>query len=134
MWNIINSMYYEKKEWDSFTDEEKESFIPYMVHIAVSQNEQYVEVANILQEKLYLSPKLVYDFYKRILLKQKLYTKWIKKQTPTYSKELLLLLGGYWGCSIREAKDYIKIFEKTQIEEILKSLGKNDTEIKNLLK
>jgi len=132
--DILNSIYYDKKEWSDFSEEDQSTFIPYMVHQAVSQNEQYCEVANIIQEKLYIQPELVYNFYKHILPKEKKFTKWIKKTTPTYSKELLILLGEYWGCSSREAKDYIDIFTKQQIQEILESLGKNNVDIKTLLK
>lgn len=50
--DILNSIYYDKKEWSNFSEEDQSSFIPYMVHMAVSQNEQYCEITNILFQYL----------------------------------------------------------------------------------
>lgn len=132
--DILNYVTFEKKSWDDLTQEEISSINPYLLNRYLSMNPDYLELVNYIQTIPHTEKEKYYKIYSNLIPKKKQWLKYIKSSTKNNPKELLEHLSKYYECSTREAKDYINILEKKQIEEILISLGIDDKDIKKLLK
>ena len=94
---------------------------------------QHIELVAEIQE--YPFPKQnLYEFYCKTLPKQKFFNKYIKPSKQQHSKEVLILLSEYFEISTREVLDYCSILTKQNVIEILQQLGKDEKEIKKLMK
>jgi hypothetical protein len=123
---------YIRDPWSSFSDEDKATFNPYMMHRLVSMYEPYLELANYLQQFWQLKPDQIYLIYCNYLPENKVFAKYIKSTKPKVNNELLEILASYFQVSTREIKDYLHILDKDQIKNILSSRGINDDEIQNI--
>jgi hypothetical protein len=104
-----------------------------MINKIVSMNPNYVELVAEIQE--YQMPKQkLYEFYCKTLSKQKFFNKYQKPSKQQYIKEVLNLLSGYFQISTREVLDYCNILTQQDIKDILQQLGKEEKEIKQILK
>jgi hypothetical protein len=104
-----------------------------MVNKIVSMNPNYIELVAEIQE--YQMPKQkLYEFYCKTLPKQKYFNKYQKPSKQQYSKEVINLLTLYYQISSREVLDYCNILTQQDIKDILLQLGKDEKEIKRLLK
>jgi hypothetical protein len=100
----INQVTYEKREWSSFTEDEQAAFNGYMITRFLSMTKEYIAVVE-LAAMYPMPPNKMYDFYKDILPKKKIWSKYIKS-TSTHNIDDLTILAQYFKCSIREIKDY----------------------------
>jgi N-glycosylase/DNA lyase len=123
-----------KDPWSSFSDEDKATFNPYMLHRFISMHEPYIELANYLQKFWVLNHEQIYLIYCSYLPEQKIFAKYIKSTSPKQNNDLLNILANHYKVSIREAKSYIQILSEDAIKEVLKSRGINDEDINKLLK
>ena len=121
-----------KSDWDSFTDEQKDEFIPYMINRFISQNEYYIDVVNVVQRIPYTEKEKIYNVYKSLIPKRNVFLKYIKSSTPTYPKPLLEYLANHIECSQTEASEYIPLLGKDNIKNILTSLNVDKKEITKL--
>jgi hypothetical protein len=129
----VKQMSYDKESWSSFSNEEHEIFNNFMINKIVSMNPNYVELVAEIQE--YQMPKQkLYEFYCKTLSKQKFFNKYQKPSKQQYIKEVLNLLSGYFQISTREVLDYCNILTQQDIKDILQQLGKEEKEIKQILK
>lgn len=133
-WDFIKELTVNKKSWDSYTEAEKNDFNSYMIHKILSMDENYIELANIVQKINPTEKQQIYNTYLNILPKKSLYSKYIKSSSKPYSTELLNNISFYFQCSKKEANEYISILSKTDIENILTELGLDDKTRKTLLK
>lgn len=128
IFTILNYITWDKKPWDTLSEEEKNCVQPYMIHRYVSMKQDYIEAANIVQ-KYNLTPKAVYDFYCEILPKRKVFLKYVKGGKK-YDNDKLELLSEYLQCSQRELKDNIHLFSDEEIKEISNQIRGNTTKKK----
>jgi hypothetical protein len=129
----VKQMSYDKESWSSFSNEEHEIFNNFMINKIISMNPNYVELVAEIQE--YQIPKQkLYEFYCKTLPKQKFFNKYQKPSKQLYVKEVLNLLSDYFQISTREVLDYCNILTQQDIKDILQQLGKEEKEIKKLLK
>ena len=96
-------------------------------------NPKYIELVAEIQE-LQLPKDKLYQFYCKTLPKQKFFNKYQKPSKQQYNKEVLGLLTEYFQVSTREVLDYCNILSKQDISDIILQLGKDDKELKKLLK
>jgi hypothetical protein len=125
---------FEKKSWNDLTQEEIDSINPYLLNRYLSMNPDYLELVNYTQIIPHTEKEKYYRIYSNLIPKKKQWLKYIKSSNKNESKELLEYLSKYFECSIREVKDYLKILDKKQIQEILEGFGLDDKEIKKLIK
>jgi wyosine [tRNA(Phe)-imidazoG37] synthetase (radical SAM superfamily) len=125
---------YIKDPWSSFSEEDKATFNPYMMHRLVSMYEPYLELANYLQQFWQLKPDQIYLIYCKYLPENKVFAKYIKSTKSKVNSELLDTLANYYQISTREIKEYLHILNKDEVKNILSSRGIDDDEIKKLLK
>ena len=132
--DILNYVTFEKKSWNDLTQEEIDSINPYLLNRYLSMNPDYLELVNYIQTIPHTEKEKYYKIYNNLIPKKKQWLKYIKSSNKNESKELLEYLSNYFECSTREVKDYLKILDKKQIQEILEQFGVEDKDIKKLLK
>lgn len=125
---------YIKDPWSSFSEEDKATFNPYMMHRLVSMHEPYLELANYLQQFWQLKPDQIYLVYCNYLPENKVFAKYIKSTKSKANNELLEILANHYQVSTREIKEYLHVLNKDEVKNILSSRGIDDDEIKKLLK
>jgi hypothetical protein len=130
----LKQITYEKQSWDSFTEEDKTSFNPYMVHRFLSMNPEYIEFVNLIQNIPYTEKEKIYKLYLYMIPKKNMFLKYIKSTRAKTREELLQHLASYYECSLREADEYYYMLHNDTIKGILKKRGVEDKEIKKLLK
>jgi len=129
----VKQISYDKEPWSSFTIEEQDMFNNFMINKIISMNPNYIELIAEIQE-LQLPKDKLYQFYCKTLPKQKFFNKYQKPSKQQYSKEVLGLLAEYFQASTREILDYCDILSKHDVTDIILQLGKDDKELKKLLK
>jgi len=130
----LKQITYEKQSWDSFTEEDKASFNPYMIHRFLSMNPDYIEFVNLIQNIPYTEKEKIYNLYLYMIPKKNMFLKYIKSTRAKTREELLQHLASHYECSLREADEYYHMLHNDTIKGILKKRGVDDKEIKKLLK
>ena len=133
----INQILLTKRPWNTFTKEEQKKFSPFIINRFLSMDEEFVEFVNVFQKYAIgtLEPREVYKCYCDILPRGKRYNKYIKgKKSKKYKDSLVELLCGYFEVSKKEVYDYIGIMKKEDIINIAKLYGKDDKQIKEMIR
>ena len=130
----LNQITYEKQPWNSFTEEDKKSFEPYMIHRFLSMNPDYIEFVNLVQTFPYSDKEKIYNIYLYMIPKKKMFLKYIKSSKTKRQEKLLKHIALYYECSLGEAEEYIDILRESGVKSILTKLGVEEKEQKKLLK
>ena len=128
LFDWINEITYNKRSWNSFTDEDKSEFNLFMINRFLSMNPDNIDVINLIQRYPTCSNKVVYKYYCDLLPKKKSFFKYIKSSIK-WEKETVDKISEYYKCSTREAKEYINILNDNQIKDIL-NVGTSSTKTK----
>lgn len=128
IFTILNYITWDKKPWNTLSEEEKNCVQPFMIHRYVSMKQEYIEIANIIQ-KYNIAPKAVYEFYCEMLPKRKVFLKYVKGGKK-YDTDKLELLSEYLQCSQRELKDNIHLFSDEEVKEISNQIRGNTSKKK----
>ena len=128
----IKNLHTKQRTWGDFNDEEKKSFNIFIINKALSMNPNYLDIVNMVQRYTnnMLNPKEVFNLYFNLLPNKFRFYKWIKG-TKDKNKEKYQILAQHFKCSSREAKDYMELLDKKEVNKILK-LYKNDTPKKTI--
>jgi hypothetical protein len=78
--------------------------------------------------------KQIYNFYKEMLPKKKVWLQYVKSKTETINKDLVEDIAKYYEVGAADARSYIAVMTKEEIPIILSEMGKDEKEIKKLLK
>jgi hypothetical protein len=130
----LKEITHNKSPWNSFTEEDRESFNPYMIHRFLSMNPDYIDFVNTVQTVPYTSKEKVYNIYLYTIPKRDMWLKYIKSTKAKKQETLLKHVAVYYECSLGEAEEYVDILGNNGVFTILKKLGVDDKEIKKLLK
>jgi hypothetical protein len=130
----LNQITYEKQPWNSFTEEDKKSFEPYMIHRFLSMNPEYIEFVNLVQTFPYTDKEKIYNIYLYMIPKKKMFLKYIKSSTKKRQEKLLGYIASYYECSLGEANEYVDILRENGVKDILNKMGVDEKEQKKLLK
>jgi len=117
-----------------FTDNDWENFNSYMVHRFISMSPYYVEVADYAQSMLPTMKKEIYNFYREMIPKRKVWLQYIKSKTKNINKDLVEDIAKYYEVGTADATSYITVMTKEEISIVLSEMGKDNKEIKKLLK
>lgn len=134
LFDWLNQITFDKKEWSSFSEEQRESFNSYMVHRYVSMYIGYVEIANIAQKLPLTEKEKIYTIYKTMLPKKKLFLKYVKNQNKKSYNELAQYVAEYFVCSLGEAEHYIDILREAGVRGILHEMGIQEKEAEKIIK
>jgi hypothetical protein len=130
----LNQITYNKQPWNSFTEEDKKSFEPYMIHRFLSMNPEYIEFVNLVQTFPYTDKEKIYNIYLYMIPKKKMFLKYIKSSLKKKQEKLLRYIASYYECSLGEANEYIDILRENGVKDILNKMGVDEKEQKKLLK
>jgi len=124
-----------------YSEKNLKSWLSYLINRWLSMNMELIEIVNEFQKYTIgiLSPKETYQLYYDILPKRKFYSKYVKgKKQDKYNSKLVELFAKHYMSSETDAIEYLDILSVTgntaDIERIIKLYGKNDKEVKQLLK
>jgi hypothetical protein len=92
----------------------------WMVNRFLSMDQDYCEVVNIVQKNTWqMKGEYLYNLYKDLIPKQYKYLKYIKpKNKKEYKIEQVEAIQAYFEVSKKEAKEYIDMLPKSEIENI----------------
>ena len=133
LFDHLNNICYSKLDWDTLSDKDKESWNNYMIHRFLSMYEPYIEIVNTAQ-KYQFEDKHLYNFYKSVIPKKKMFLKYIKSKTKQANKDLVNTFIKHFELSSREAKEYLPLLHQEDITMLLQQRGFEDKQIKQLLK
>jgi hypothetical protein len=134
IFNWLEQITYEKKDWKNFTEDQQSSFNPYMVHRFLSMYEGYIDITNVVQKFPYTEKETIYNTYKSMLPKKKMFLKYIKSSRKKTPDALLVHIANHFTCGLGEAEEYTYILRKEGVEGILFQSGIEEKEIKKLIK
>ena len=123
-----------KRDWDSFSDKERESFNPYMVNRFLSMHEPFIELVNYVQTISYTEKQKYYTVYCQLLPKKNVWLKYIKSKMKQPTVELVSALADIMECSRREAANAVMVLDNDHLEEVLYKAGYQDKEVAKMFK
>jgi hypothetical protein len=82
----------------------------------------------------YDNKKQIYQIYREMIPKRKVFLKYLKSTRKKKNAELADYVAKYFECSLGEADEYIDILRDKGVTGILHEMGVEDKEIKKLLK
>ena len=130
----LNEITVKKSPSTQFSDEDWDGWNSYMVHRFLSMSKEYIDIVNLAQKFHPTDKKGLYNFYKEIIPKKKVWNKYIKNQNKKDIKELSKIVANYLEVGCNEASLYIPILGKEGTNDILSGIGLEKKEIKKLLK
>ena len=123
-----------KRDWDSFSEKEKESFNPYMVNRFLSMHEPFIELVNYVQTIPYTEKSKYYKVYCGLLPKKNVWLKYIKPKMKQPKSSLVEALAKIYDCSTREASTMVMMLDNDDLEDILYRAGYQDKEVISMFK
>ena len=129
----LNEISYDKRDWDEFTPEQQTAFDPYMIHRFISMKQDYVEIVNEVQY-VPMPTSVLYDLWCQALPKRKTFFRYIKAKRPLPNDKLLIILANHWRVSTREIKDNYHLISKDYIKHLLYEIGIDGRKHKTYLK
>ena len=123
-----------KKPWESFSEDDKSSFNPYLIHRFISMNEGYIAIANYVQVIPHTEKEKIYKIYCDMIPKKNVFLKYIKPSKKRISEDILQYVAKEYYISLGEAEDYLYLLGKDGIEYILTKHGVDEKLQKKLLK
>jgi hypothetical protein len=130
----LNEITLYKTPVENISEESWEKWNSYMVHRYVSMDIQYIELVNYVQTIPYDNKKQIYQIYREMIPKRKVFLKYLKSNRKKKNAELADYVAKYFECSLGEADEYIDILRDKGVTGILHEMGVEDKEIKKLLK
>jgi len=133
LFDWVNEVKTKKRKWDTFSDADKKTFSPYMIHRFLSMNQNYVELVNDFQKYWSLEPREVYKWYCDVLPNKRSFDKYIKaKKVDSYPSWVMDILCKYFNESKAHISDYLLLINKEELSTILKMYGTDPKELKKL--
>lgn len=130
----LNEITLYKTPVENISEESWEKWNSYMINRYVSMDIQYIELVNYVQTIPYDNKKQIYQIYREMIPKRKVFLKYLKSNRKKKNAELADYVAKYFECSLGEADEYIDILRDKGVTGILHEMGVEDKEIKKLLK
>ena len=133
----VNQILVYKTPWENFDESEQKTFSPFIVNRWLSMDKDFLEIVNFFQKYSIglLDPKDTYKWYCDVLPKGKRFNRYIKgKKQVKYDKDLISVVCKHYETSKKECVEYIEMLKKSELISMLELYGKNEKEIKKLLK
>ena len=133
----INQILVDKRQWDDFTKDEQKKFNPFIINRWLSMDEEFIEVVNYFQKYAIgtLEPREVYKWYSDFLPKGKRFNKYIKsKNKKKYDPVLVDIVCRHFECSKQQVGEYLELIHKEELRDILVMYGTEKNQIKRMVK
>jgi hypothetical protein len=113
----LENITYGKKYYHKLTEDEKASINIYMINRFISMKYEYITLVNEIQQ-LNAPISTVYNLYISLIPKQKVFFKYLKKSIKEVKGDHTQLLAKIFEISEKEAKDYLDLLDKKQLEAL----------------
>ena len=126
IFNTIKRIVASKEKWEDIPEEERGMFNNYMANKVLSMNENFIELVNIVQKNTWqMEHKHLYNLYKEFIPKQYyVFSKYIKNENKSEHKiEDIEAVSAYYDVSKKEAKEYIDMLPKDELETIKQQIN-----------
>jgi hypothetical protein len=137
IFDFINGITHQKKEWKNWSEHDRKQFSPFIINRFLSMRMELTEVINELQRYTIglLSPRDTYRLYHGILPASKSFAKYIKgSKEDRYEKELIQQVAEHYSVSCSEATEYIDLMSRDSCTFLLQRYGYAEKDIKRLTK
>ena len=132
--DFLKLVHDKKIKWESLTEDEQKTYNKFIINRALGFNNNILDVVNRIQQ-YDVTPKESFKYYQSMTGDKFRFNKWIKGQkSKSYNPSLLVIISTYFECSCKQAEEYLNVLDKKGIKVLLKSIGLQDNEIKQLLK
>jgi IS1 family transposase len=141
LFDHINHIREKKTEnyFDTLTDEDKKTFVNYMINRFLSMDMNLIEVIDQLQKhSVGLKPKDYYRVLREVVPQGRAFHKYIKSaKEEKNNSDLVNLISEHFEVSKQHADEYIDLFKSTsegttELEELCTKYGKELKEVKKL--
>ena len=134
LFSWIDELFVKKRAWDSFSDEDRKKFSPFMVNRYLSMNDDFLPIVNHFQNlTIEVMPiGVVYKFYCSLLPKKKTYLRYLSGKKTKTNEEVVPFIQKYFLASKLQASEYYNMMTTDEIKSLLKKYGKTDKEIKKM--
>lgn len=114
-----------KDKWEDIPEDERGTFNNWMCNKVISMNPDYCEVVNMVQKNTWiLKSEYLYKLYCDLLPKGFVFSKYIKStKKKDYKMEEVKALSIYYDISTNDAKEYIDILPKEEVERITQQIN-----------
>ena len=114
-----------KDDWKNIPEEEKNNFNNWMCNRILSMDQDYCEVVNIVQKNTWqMKGEYLYNLYKDLIPKQYKFLKYIKlTKKVEYNQEEVDAVSTYFEVSKKQAKEYISMLPKDELETIKQQIN-----------
>jgi len=114
-----------KDKWEDIPEDERGTFNNWMCNKVISMNPDYCEVVNMVQKNTWiLKSEYLYKLYCDLLPKGFVFSKYIKStKKKDYKMEEVKALSIYYDISTNDAKEYIDVLPKEEVERITQQIN-----------
>ena len=133
IFGFLEEITVKKSPPENFSQSSWDKWNSYMIHKWISQNVEYIDIANYVQTMPPQNKEQIYSIYRELIPKKKQWNKYVKNQNKNTYQDLSPYIVKYFECSVGEANDYIDILGK-DVMEILIGMGVEEKEAKKIIK
>jgi hypothetical protein len=125
IFNIVKRIQTTKDNWNDIPAAERETMNNWMCNKVLSMNQDYIEVVNIVQKNTWqMKGEYLYNLYKDIIPKGYVFSKYIKATNKkNYNQEEIDAVQAYFEVSKKDAKEYIDMLPKDELELITQQIS-----------
>ena len=134
VWKWLEEITFYKTPIEDISDDSWENWNSYTVNRSISMKQEYIEIANYVQTIPFGQKKQIYQIYRDMLPKRKVFLKWIKSTQPSPNQQLVEHIASYFEVGQFTAKEYTKVLTSKEKKSILSNMGIDEKEQKKLLK
>ena len=134
LFSWINELLVKKRPWDSFSDEDRKKFSPFMVNRYLSMNNDFLPIVNHFQNLTIevMPTSAVYKFYCSLLPNKKTYLRYLSGKKKKVNEKVVPFIQEYFEVSKIQAGEYYQLMNKDELKSLLTKYGKTEKEIKKM--
>ena len=134
LWGWLNEITLYKTPVENISEESWDKWNSYVVNRYVSMDIRYIELANYIQTIPYDNKHQIYQIYREMIPKSKVFLKYLKSRTKKKPATLVEYVAKHFECGLGEAEEYIDILRDHGTRSILYNMGMDEKEVEKLLK
>ena len=134
LWGWLNEITLYKTPVENISEESWDKWNSYVITRYVSMDIRYIELANYVQTIPYDNKQQLYQIYREMIPKSKVFLKYIKSRTKKKPATLVEYVAKHFECGLGEAEEYIDILRDHGTRSILYKMGMDEKEVEKLLK
>ena len=134
LWGWLNEITLYKTPVENISEESWDKWNSYVVNRYVSMDIRYIELANYVQTIPYDNKQQLYQIYREMIPKSKVFLKYLKSRTKKKPTTLIEYVAKHFECGLGEAEEYIDILRDHGTRSILYKMGMDEKEVEKLLK